>query len=64
MTGDYAEDFVEACAKEREPYLIVYRGGDGSVNVRWDVENWDAASAELTPEQDLISAVEAAMSRG
>ena len=34
MTKDFIEDFIDACDKEEEPYLIVYRTSKDGFCVR------------------------------
>lgn len=63
MTTDFAEDFCVACEVENEPYLIVYRTGDGGLRVRYSLENYDPVSEfpGFSKERDILSAIEAVM---
>jgi hypothetical protein len=63
MTVDFAEDFCAACAKEGEPYLLIYQTPRGA-SVRWSTENWDRGgeiSGEGTLEEDMIAAIKSAI---
>ena len=66
MTGDFAEDFCDACAAENEPYLIVYRTGDGGLRVRYSLENYvpTVEHPDLTKEADILSVIELVMLEG
>lgn len=61
MTQDFAEDFCQACDKEDEPYVIMYRTADGGCRIRWSTQNWDKGveKADWTTEEDMLSALRA-----
>jgi len=59
MTHDFADALVEAHAAEKEPYLLVYRTGEGGVRVRYCLDNWESNPVDnCSAEEDVIRLLE------
>ena len=56
MTQDFVEDAVEACNREKVPFLFAMQGGDGDWIVNYNLEAFDACTTNKEQEVcDLIA---------